>query len=79
MASITISELRPTGYELFSDSETFMTDLVDSELDIMGGRAAGGLAAASGCNSGFLCCITRAEVADALVITRAEVADALVL
>jgi hypothetical protein len=63
MASITISELRPTGYELFSDSETFMTDLVDSELDIMGG-----LAAASGCGSGFLCCITRAEAADALVL-----------
>lgn len=62
MASITISELHPTGYELFSDSETFMTDLVDSELDIMGG-----LAAASGCGSALLCCITRAA-ADALAL-----------
>ncbi|MBE9107069.1 hypothetical protein IQ229_19720 [Nostoc cf. edaphicum LEGE 07299] len=63
MASITISELRPTGYELFSDSETFMTDLVDSELDIMGG-----LAAASGCGSALLCCITRAEVQAEMMI-----------
>jgi hypothetical protein len=38
MASIGISELHPAGSELFSDSETFMTDLADNELsDISGG------------------------------------------
>lgn len=38
MATINISDLRPTGSELFSDSETFMTDLVNSELgEVSGG------------------------------------------
>jgi hypothetical protein len=55
MASITISDLHPTGYALFDDSESFMTDLVDSELDVMGGLAP----ARSGCGSALLCCITR--------------------
>lgn len=58
MASITISDLHLTGYALFDDSESFMTDLVDSELDVIGG-----FVARSGCNSGLLCCITRAAAA----------------
>lgn len=33
MASIVISELHPAGFELFSDSEGYMRDLVDSEFD----------------------------------------------
>jgi hypothetical protein len=57
MASITISNLHPTGYALFDDSESFMTDLVDSELDVMGGLAP----ARSGCGSALLCCNTRAR------------------
>lgn len=37
MAYITISDLRPAGSELFADSESFMNDLVDGELEVMGG------------------------------------------
>ncbi|RUT10211.1 hypothetical protein DSM106972_007060 [Dulcicalothrix desertica PCC 7102] len=32
MATIKISNLRPTGAELFSDSESYMNELGDSEL-----------------------------------------------
>jgi hypothetical protein len=49
MASITISDLHLTGYALFDDSESFMTDLVDSEL----AEARGG-----GCFSLWGCCKT---------------------
>jgi hypothetical protein len=51
-----INDIKPVGFELMDDSENFLSDLNDSELDIVGG-----LQAASGCGSGFLCCITRAE------------------
>ncbi|QSJ19974.1 hypothetical protein JYQ62_15430 [Nostoc sp. UHCC 0702] len=37
MANIVISELRPAGAELFDGSESFMSDLTDSELDITKG------------------------------------------
>ncbi|AKE64121.1 hypothetical protein MYAER_1771 [Microcystis aeruginosa NIES-2549] len=38
MANITISDLRPAGADLFSDSESYLTDLTDSEmLDTLGG------------------------------------------
>lgn len=38
MASITISDLRPTGFDLFSDSEGYMNYLDESEFDgIYGG------------------------------------------
>jgi hypothetical protein len=38
MATINIYDLRPTGSDLFSDSETFMNDLVNSELgEVSGG------------------------------------------
>ncbi|OUL23067.1 hypothetical protein BV378_24650 [Nostoc sp. RF31YmG] len=33
MANIVISQLRPAGAELFDGSESFMSDLTDSELD----------------------------------------------
>jgi hypothetical protein len=40
MACITISDLRPAGADFFFDTETYMTDLVDSELkDVYGGIA----------------------------------------
>jgi hypothetical protein len=32
MASIVISELYPVGFELFSDSESYMSELGDNEL-----------------------------------------------
>lgn len=33
MASIVISDLHPAGFDLFSDSEGYMRDLVDTESD----------------------------------------------
>ncbi|GAB4194940.1 MAG: hypothetical protein Fur006_41020 [Coleofasciculaceae cyanobacterium] len=39
MAYITISDLRPAGSELFMDSESFMNDLVDGELEAISGGA----------------------------------------
>jgi hypothetical protein len=39
MANITISDLRPAGADLFSDSESYLKDLIDQEMtDILGGR-----------------------------------------
>lgn len=39
MANITISDLRPAGADLFSDSESYLHELTDSEmLDTLGGR-----------------------------------------
>jgi hypothetical protein len=32
MATINISDLRPTGSDLFSDSESYMSELGDNEL-----------------------------------------------
>ena len=55
MASITISDLQPTGYALFDDFESFMTDLVDSELDVMGGLTE----VRGACFSLWRCCNTR--------------------
>jgi hypothetical protein len=37
MASITVSDLNPAGYNLFSDPEGFMSDLSEDELGIQGG------------------------------------------
>lgn len=37
MASIKISSLYPAGSELFKDSESFMTELVDNELGSING------------------------------------------
>jgi hypothetical protein len=39
MANIVISELRPAGAELFDGSESFMSDLTDSELDATKGAS----------------------------------------
>jgi hypothetical protein len=38
MPTIKIDDLHPTGAELFSDSESYMNELGDGELDIYGGR-----------------------------------------
>lgn len=37
MSSIKISDLRPTGPDLFYDSESYMKDLTEEEIDIQGG------------------------------------------
>ena len=37
MATINISDLRPTGSALFFDSESFMNELSDGEIGIYGG------------------------------------------
>ncbi|WP_168166508.1 MULTISPECIES: hypothetical protein [Moorena] len=37
MASIAISDLHPVGVNLFDDSESFMMDLSDDQLDVTGG------------------------------------------
>jgi len=37
MANITISELRPAGTELFLDSESFINELTDEELNLTKG------------------------------------------
>ena len=40
MANIVISDLRPAGADLFTDSESFLYDLTDDEQMIQGGRGA---------------------------------------
>lgn len=37
MASINISDLQPKGFDLFSDSESYMRELSEGELSIQGG------------------------------------------
>jgi bacteriocin-like protein len=37
MATINISDLRPTGSDLFSDSESYMSELGDNELASVNG------------------------------------------
>jgi hypothetical protein len=37
MASIVVSDLRPAGSALFLDSETYMNDIVDDELNGVNG------------------------------------------
>lgn len=38
MANITISELRPAGADLFSDTESFFNELTEQEIgDVLGG------------------------------------------
>jgi hypothetical protein len=37
MPTIKISDLSPTGSDLFSDSESYMNELSDGELDIING------------------------------------------
>jgi hypothetical protein len=44
MPNIKISDLHPTGSDLFSDSENYMNELGDSELEMLyGGLTTGGL------------------------------------
>ncbi|MGI2904379.1 hypothetical protein [Tolypothrix sp. VBCCA 56010] len=39
MANIAISDLRPTGANLFQDSESFMHELTEQDIaDVLGGR-----------------------------------------
>lgn len=70
MSTINISDLCPTGSELFSDSESFMNDLVDGEI----GAIQGGF-------SSWRCVIWSARfsvvgsIVASLVVTTAEAAE----
>ncbi|NEO68990.1 hypothetical protein [Moorena sp. SIO3H5] len=37
MANIKVNDLKPTGTELFLDTESFMNDLGDDEMSLRGG------------------------------------------
>lgn len=37
MSTIKVSDLQPTGFDLFSDSESYMRELSDAELALEGG------------------------------------------
>lgn len=37
MPTIKILDIQPTGYDLLSDSESYMTDLSEEEIEIHGG------------------------------------------
>jgi hypothetical protein len=37
MAMIQINNLNPTGSDLFSDDESYLKELLDSDLDVQGG------------------------------------------
>jgi len=37
MATIAISDLHPAGYDLFSDSESYISSLSEDELGLQGG------------------------------------------
>ena len=47
MAEIKITELRPAGSELFQDSESFLNELNDQEMSIVGGTGGGSVAGIS--------------------------------
>jgi hypothetical protein len=47
MPTITISNLRPAGSELFDDSESFLKDLRDAELNLTHGGCQHGRSAPS--------------------------------
>lgn len=38
MTIIRISEISPAGSELFQDAESFLNELTDEEMDILGGK-----------------------------------------
>jgi|GEM_PF-3586990 len=41
MATIKISDLNPTGFELINDSESYLNELTDSEnINVLGGGGA---------------------------------------
>lgn len=37
MSTIKVSDLQPVGFDLFSDSESYMKELSDEELTLQGG------------------------------------------
>ncbi|AOX00279.1 hypothetical protein BJP34_13170 [Moorena producens PAL-8-15-08-1] len=37
MANITILDIKPAGVELFADSESYLIDLSENELEVYGG------------------------------------------
>ena len=47
MANINISDLRPAGADLFLDSESYLNDLTEGELDLTSGALSWTIAVAS--------------------------------
>lgn len=43
MAELKITELSPSGFELFQDSESFLEDLTDNDLDNINGAGSQGM------------------------------------
>lgn len=41
MANITISDLSPAGSDLFADSESFLLDLTEQEMETLGIKGGG--------------------------------------
>jgi hypothetical protein len=59
MANIKVNDIKPAGAELFGDSESFMKDLSDSEMNnLVGGARRGGGGAET---SVFLCCFVNRD------------------
>jgi hypothetical protein len=59
MASIKISNLNPTGSDLFADSESYLNELKDEELtSIQGGTGVCNPRSSFRCST-FLCWLTR--------------------
>ena len=44
MAKINVSNLNPVGFDLFSDSENYISELSDNELGTINGGVNGGVA-----------------------------------
>ncbi|HEY9661566.1 MAG TPA: hypothetical protein V6C65_24175 [Allocoleopsis sp.] len=64
MATITISNLQPSGYAFFSDAESYLTDLSDTELGVQGGISPTPAIAASSEACGILAAAAICEIAD---------------
>lgn len=47
MANITIANLHPTGFDLLSDSESYLNQISEEELSVQGGLMSTGLCASA--------------------------------
>jgi hypothetical protein len=68
MASIKISDLRPAGSDLFSDSESYISELGDSELNIING----GFTSSPVCVVWSIRITVAASIAASIVVTTAQ-------
>ena len=76
MSKIKISDLHPSGSELFFDSEGYMNDLVDGEIsDIYGGATPSSGLCISAISVRVVASITVVAVSAALVTTHIRTPD----